>query len=918
MNHDDNNPDLQTFIDPELEARLVAAVLGEASAFEAAELDRLAAEKPELAIFKRRIEAVHGLVGLAVRPEQAPLRLAPERRAKILQTIGATPARVPSGATNVPVLVQLAEARRKRRKKWIWASSMAASLTLAAILATSSFEMRRMSRPSPDQTVLSPAPSAGLAVSDQSEMETRRAAERDAITMRSVVEQRAYADESIAMKRKSDLGSGLLESARQESIAAVRPSVAAGAGAAKQTPAWSASANKSATFGTARPGGDKGDFNAPADLAYARGQTLGVVAPRAEAGPQNSLTPKTVIAADGFGAIPESRTNNYALLAGGAEKKEAGATPTQGSSSPLLKDQAVTAEEIVVMAPHTVEAGRDGGYYAANTTAGSRMTTRTPTSNDDTDVVQLSAFSVGRTRATQRRVARAEEAEVADSSALHDTFLFDAKANTEGTAQSAQRRDAAFPQSAAEADARLSQEKAAALAANPPPPAAEAPRGEISAAKEAVSTFSLHVSDVSFRLAQAALARGQTPDPTRIRPEEFYNAFDYGDPAPTVAEKISSRIEQAAHPLLQQRNLVRIAVKVGATGRGATQPLYLTVLLDTSGSMEREDRIASVRSALNVLASLLTANDRVTLIGFSRQPRLLAEQLPGNQAAQLASLAESTPFTGGTNLEEALKLATQLARRHQNAAAQNRIVLITDGAANLGNADPTQLATMIETLRQQGIAFDACGVGTDGLDDSVLEALTRKGDGRYYVLDSAADADAGFARQLAGAFRPAAENVKVQVRFNPARVGAYRLIGFEQHRLREEDFRNDKVDAAELAAEEAAVALYQVEVLPQGEGEIGEVFVRFRDAAQNNMVERSWTIRHEPQAKAFDRATPTMQLATTAALLAEKLRGGEAANLIELAELAPVVNSLRGHYANDTRVQELIAMFEQMRRRSGR
>jgi hypothetical protein len=223
---------------------------------------------------------------------------------------------------------------------------------------------------------------------------------------------------------------------------------------------------------------------------------------------------------------------------------------------------------------------------------------------------------------------------------------------------------------------------------------------------------------------------------------------------------------------------------------------------------------------------------------------------------------------------------------------------------------------MIEILRQQGVAFDACGVGTDGLDDAILEALTRKGDGRYYVLDKPEDADAGFARQLAGAFRPAAENVKVQVRFNPARVGSYRLIGFEQHRLREEDFRNDKVDAAELAADEAAVALYQVEVLPQGEGELGDVFVRFRDAATGKMIERSWTMLDDPHARTFDRATPTLQLAGTAALIAEKLRGGAMANGIDLAQLAPVVNGLRGQYANDARVQELIAMFEQMRRRT--
>jgi Ca-activated chloride channel homolog len=158
----------------------------------------------------------------------------------------------------------------------------------------------------------------------------------------------------------------------------------------------------------------------------------------------------------------------------------------------------------------------------------------------------------------------------------------------------------------------------------------------------------------------------------------------------------------------------------------------------------------------------------------------------------------------------------------------------------------------------------------------------------------------------------------VQVRFNPARVGSYRLIGFEQHRLREEDFRNDQVDAAELADDEAAVALYQVEVLPDGEGELGEVFVRFRDPSSHDMVERSWPILHEANPRAFDRASASIQLAGTAALLAESLRGGEWADAVNLDELAPVASALRGHYAHQGQVQQLIAMFEQMRRRSSR
>jgi secreted protein with Ig-like and vWFA domain/type II secretory pathway pseudopilin PulG len=448
-------------------------------------------------------------------------------------------------------------------------------------------------------------------------------------------------------------------------------------------------------------------------------------------------------------------------------------------------------------------------------------------------------------------------------------------------------------------------------------PDVEKLRSEISTATESVSTFSLHVSDASFRLAKAALERGQAPDPATIRPEEFYNAFDYGDPSPAAGEAVSCRVEQAAHPFLQQRNLVRIAMKVPAAGRGSGQPLRLTVMLDTSGSMERDDRAATVRAALTALTSLLGPDDRVTLVGFARTPTLLAESVPGDQAAKIIELAARTPAEGGTNLEEALALAGKLAMRQKLATAQNRIVLLTDGAANLGDADPQALAKRVEALRQNGIAFDACGVVADGLDDSVLEALTRKGDGRYAVVNSPEEADANFARQLAGAFRPAAKDVKVQVHFNPARVARYRLIGFEKHRLKTEDFRNDKVDAAELAAEEAAVAVYQVEVLPEGEGELGEVAVRFLDTRSNERVERSWTLAYSAQPAAFARATPSLQLAGSAAFLAEKLRGGALAGQVRLEEFAPVVEGLGAVYPNAPRVQEFIQMFRQTRRMTG-
>ena len=851
MNHDDKNPDLQTWIDPEMEARIVAAVLGEASVFEKAQLERAMAEKPELAIFKRRVEAVHGLLGEAWHPQAQPLQLSAERRAKVIDAIGPLPEAERRGARDAHILQELAAARRERQRRRWWGYGIAGSLAAAALimmLATPSFLMVRKSRSYAVEYPAKhdePAPMLQLPVPEEVE------------------------------------GEATPELAQIQTL-------------------WGSSprATSQDTYGSYAAGQPKGGKMALGANPNGRGNTVAI--------PQQNF--------NFTGA-----TNNESLL--GYKNTETGwananlAVQVEAKAkreAPKTVHYPVTGEEAVLLSPFAVFAEPNvTGYSAANSLAGTRVKTNL---GDLTSSVTIAnrdlGYSAAQERSQERLFELAAKAKALAKFEANDGFLGGTGAQSANRVRGLKRPDPMQTGSGAVAeDQPLAAERAAT-----PVIVGQGVQQEISTAVESVSTFSLHVSDASYKLAQAALARGEQPDAATIRPEEFYNAFDYGDPAPTAAEKIACRIEQSAHPLLQQRNFVRIAMRVPTVGRGAAEPLRLTVLLDTSGSMEREDRAASVQRALQVLATLLGPNDRVTLVGFARQPRLLAEELPGDAAGKLVELAARTPYTGGTNLEEGLKLAGELAKRHRVDGAQNRIVLITDGAANLGSSNPEQLAKLIEQQRRQGVAFDACGVGTDGMDDAILEALTRKGDGRYYVLDRPEEADANFARQLAGAFRPAAENVKVQVRFNPARVGRYRLIGFEQHRLKTEDFRNDQVDAAELAAGEAAVALYQVEVLPQGEGELGDVFVRFRDPASRLMVERSWTMRHEPHPAAFDRASPAIQLAGTAALVAEKLRGGDGARAIKLDELEPVVNALRGKFAGDARIQAFLAMFEKIRR----
>ena len=440
---------------------------------------------------------------------------------------------------------------------------------------------------------------------------------------------------------------------------------------------------------------------------------------------------------------------------------------------------------------------------------------------------------------------------------------------------------------------------------------------ELNASDQPFSTFSLHVSDVSFKIAQAALSRGQWPDATKIRIEEFVNAMDYGDPMPCHDEKVASQNEQAIHPFLQQRNVLRVSMRTAAAGRASKTPLRLILLLDSSGSMERIDRRQTVKRAFESLTSQLKAIDEVTLISFARTPRLLAERVGGKQAGRLVDLIENLPSEGGTNLEAAIELAFEKAKERQADDAQSRIILLTDGAVNLGDANPESLLELITSIRDEGIAFDAAGISANGLNDEVLEAMTRNGDGRYYLLDSDEDADDGFANQIAGALRPSAKNVKVQIEFNPRRVGRYQLLGFEKHILNKEDFRNDAVDAAEMAAAESGVAVYQFEPRPDGEGDIGTVSVRFRDLSTGEMIENRWPIPYQPAVARIENAAPSLRIATTAALFAAALRGDALGQSVDLKTLSDLMASLPEEQLRSKRVKQLSQMIQEARQVRG-
>ncbi len=456
--------------------------------------------------------------------------------------------------------------------------------------------------------------------------------------------------------------------------------------------------------------------------------------------------------------------------------------------------------------------------------------------------------------------------------------------------------------------------KELAHSAKPPTPSVVyTPRPETVTAQNNFSTFSLNVSDVSFKTTLASLQASKLPEPGDVRSEEFLNALEYRDPMPRPGEPLAFHWERARSPFTHDRDIIRFSVRTAALGRQPGRAINLVCLLDNSGSMEREDRVSIVQQALGVLARKLTPKDRVSLVTFSRTPKLRIDGMRGGNREAFLKASTGWIPQGGTHVEKALALAYETAKKHFIPGGNNRVVLLTDGAANMGNVDPYQLRKTVESHRKQGIALDCFGVGWEGYNDNLLEVLARNGDGRYGFLNQPAQAVAEFEQKLLGAFQVAASDVKVQVEWNADRVRVFRQVGYLRHQLKKEDFRNNKIDAAEISAAESGNALYVVQVDPGGQGPLGVVRVRYKVPFTREYTELEWSLAYEQSVTPLEHAGPAMRLGCVAATFAEWLAQNPYAQGVQLADLQGLISGIPSIYATDPRPGQLEWMIGKAR-----
>jgi Ca-activated chloride channel family protein len=328
-----------------------------------------------------------------------------------------------------------------------------------------------------------------------------------------------------------------------------------------------------------------------------------------------------------------------------------------------------------------------------------------------------------------------------------------------------------------------------------------------------VSTFSVDVDTGAYANVRRFLMKGEPVPSEAVRTEELINYFRYDYPRPaTTAEPFSITTDVARTPWNEQTRLLRIGLR-SYDVQTATRPrANLVFLVDTSGSMGSDDKLPLVKRALEGLADQLRPDDRVSIVAYAGSAGIVLEPTANKDyvKAALACLDAGGSTAGGQGIE----LAYATARASFVKGGVNRIFLATDGDFNVGISDKSALEALVKRNRDDGITLTTLGFGEGNLNDAMMERIADVGNGNYSYIDSASEARKVLEDELSATLVTVAKDVKVQVEFNPARVSQYRLIGYENRALAEEDFTNDAVDAGDMGAGHQVTALY--EVVPAG------------------------------------------------------------------------------------------------------
>jgi Ca-activated chloride channel homolog len=445
--------------------------------------------------------------------------------------------------------------------------------------------------------------------------------------------------------------------------------------------------------------------------------------------------------------------------------------------------------------------------------------------------------------------------------------------------------------------------------------------------EDALSTFAVDVDAASYTVARRYLELGHLPPADAVRVEEFVNFFPQGYPH-FESEDFRILVDGAPSPFGRGYQLLRIGIKGREIVERDRKPAQLTFVIDVSGSMAREDRLELVKRALRLLVDQLRDGDRVGIVVYGTQGRVLLEPaaLGSREGAGRGRILESIEQLhpeGSTNAEEGLRLGYRMARRGYRPGAINRIVLCSDGVANVGVTGPESILAQVRTEADRGIHLTTIGFGMGNYNDVLMEQLADRGDGNHYYVDDLDEARRVLVQNLAGTLQTIAKDAKVQVEFDSTRVLRYRLLGFENRDVADRDFRNDQVDAGEIGAGHEVTALYEVKLAPRATpGTLATVRFRYARPEQEGAGAprvREIVRRFDVAAlgRRFEDAAPRFRLDAAVAEFAEILRGSYWAKEGRLSDVLSVARSAARDLRDGTSA-EFVSLAEKAAELGGR
>jgi Ca-activated chloride channel homolog len=398
----------------------------------------------------------------------------------------------------------------------------------------------------------------------------------------------------------------------------------------------------------------------------------------------------------------------------------------------------------------------------------------------------------------------------------------------------------------------------------------------VDASQDNLSTFAMDVDTASYTLARSYLLDySQIPPVEAIRPEEFINYFPTQYAQPEGDEAFAIHIDATPAPYGDDGQLLlRIGIQGQTMAAEDRDPALLIFVIDISGSMEQSNRLTLAKQALTILVGELREDDRVGIVVYADNTRIVLEPTPASEQNTIIAAINSLQTEGSTYAEAGLRLGYEMALTHKQDGENARVILISDGVANVGETGPDAILNTIRQGVDSNITLSAIGVGMGNFNDVLLEQLANDGNGNYYYVDNIREARRVFVNNLTSTLQVIGYDAKIQVEFNADAVLSYRLIGYENRDIADEDFRDDTVDAGEVGAGHTVTALYEVVVNPQAQpnATLATAYIRYEDAESREVVEVNQPFAIADAYDTFESAPDDFRLLAAIAEFSELLR----------------------------------------------